>query len=70
MYCFFWVFLLLEYGKGIYRWVWREEREGRKVEVHVGGWGSSVSEANGKEDGVKNSWRGDQEGGNIYNVNK
>jgi hypothetical protein len=32
--------------------------------------GNTLSKAKGKEDGVKNSCRGDQERGNICNVNK
>jgi hypothetical protein len=31
---------------------------------------NTLSETKGMGDGVKNSWRGDWEGGNIWNVNK
>jgi hypothetical protein len=31
---------------------------------------STLSEAKGKGHGVKNSWRKDKDGGNIWNVNK
>jgi hypothetical protein len=32
-------------------------------EVGLGEWGSTLSEAKERKDGVKNSWRGDQEVG-------
>lgn len=34
------------------------------------GWGITLSEAKERGDGVKNSWRVYQEGGNIQNINK
>ena len=38
----------------------------------VGGWWSGEHPLRGKGEGegVKNSWSGDQKGGNIWNVNK
>lgn len=46
--------------------------EGRVSQGQVVGWCGEEHPLRGKEDGdgVKNSWRGQWEGGNIWNINK
>jgi hypothetical protein len=50
----------------------RKNNHNKKFKLGMlrGGMGSTLSEAKGWGWGEKTSWRGDQEGGNIWNVNK